>query len=87
MNVSGEPTMGKPLNMTLQPGNGTGTAVTVKVSYASIWSSGTVNLSDGTVTGNTVGNGQNGPVFVFAPAGGDTEASCAAILHCRFIGE
>ena len=35
----------------------------------------------------TAFSGCNGPVFVFAPAGGDTEASCAAILLCVFIGE
>lgn len=35
----------------------------------------TLTISDGTVTGNK------------AAEGGDTEASCAAILHCAFIGE
>lgn len=32
-------------------------------------------------------DGCTGPVFVFAPAGGETEASCAAIPLCVFFGE
>ena len=36
---------------------------------------------------STAFDGCGGPVFVFAPAGGDTEASCADIPYCVFIGE
>ncbi len=36
---------------------------------------------------STAFSGCNVPVCVFAPAGGQTEASCAAIPDCVFIGE
>ena len=36
---------------------------------------------------STAFSGCSGPVFVFAPTGGQTEASCAAIPECVFLGE
>ena len=36
---------------------------------------------------STAFDGCGGLVFVYAPAGGGTEASCAAIPYCYFIGE